>query len=241
MLLCLFADIHANRQAYEAVIESFSRYNIDNFYCIGDIVGYGANPNECINLTRRINPYIVCGNHDWAAVDLTGLTYFNIYAKEAIRWTKENLDEVGKGYLKSLELVRQDEYLVMVHGTLDNPSEFDYIMDSISTKKTFEAMQTNLCFIGHSHRPEVFTLDANRIDYLYQDKIYLDERLKYIINVGSIGQPRDGDPRSSFVLFDTEEKYIEFKRVAYDIETAKNNIIKAGLPRVLADRLEVGR
>ncbi|GAG70652.1 unnamed protein product, partial [marine sediment metagenome] len=171
----------------------------------------------------------------------TGISYFNINARQAVLWTGKNLTQANKDYLASLELVRQRDDFMLVHGSLDNPGEFKYILDMYSAEPSFrllEESEKSILFVAHSHIPFVLTGKGR---YLPSAFLKLSRGLKYIVNVGSVGQPRDGDCRACYVIYDTEKNTIEFKRIDYDIETAGKKIIKAGLPGILAERLMVGR
>jgi len=151
------------------------------------------------------------------------------------------LDDIDMNYLNNLKFLYQDNELTMVHGTLDCPQEFDYIYDTLTAAKSMHLQQTPLCFIGHSHSPVIFTKSGEDIGYTRDTRIELKKDISYIVNVGSVGQPRDGDPRGSYVVYDADDNTIEIKRVSYDVEKAQNKIISAGLPPFLAERLSVGR
>lgn len=244
MRYAIFSDIHSNLEAYEEVLKAFLKEKVDGYYCGGDIVGYGADPSACIDKTRELNPYIVAGNHDWGAVGLTDIDNFTENAKNAILWTQDVLTGSDKEYLKNLELLYKKDF-IMVHGSLNKPEEFEYIFGLSEAYNTFLRMNEqniSLCFVGHSHVVGVFVEDREgNIGYNSWPEIKLEEQKRYIVNVGSVGQPRDIDPRAAYCIYDTEKKIIEIKRVRYDIEKAKAKIIKAGLPRILAERLSLGR
>jgi predicted phosphodiesterase len=238
----IFSDIHSNLEAFDAVIEAYKKEAIGRYLCVGDVVGYAANPRECIEKAKGLAMITIAGNHDWAAVDLFAFEYFNPAAKEAILWTRHKLNSQERLYLESLRLLYKNEDLTLVHGTLDNPQDFNYMIDYYSAEQTFGLQETNICFVGHSHVAGIFIKDKNgNIDYRQDDNIELKPEDKYIVNVGSIGQPRDGDPRAAYCIYDTDKKTVHTKRIKYDIETARQKIFDAGLPRVLGDRLLVGR
>ena len=238
----IFSDIHSNLEALNAVLAAYKDEAVDTYLCIGDLVGYAANPKECIEKVKAITGVIVAGNHDWAAADLFGLNYFSPLAKEAIIWTKGNLGKEQRYFLGSLKLVYRNEDLALVHATLDNPGEFEYMDDEYMAGKSFELMQENICFTGHTHVVGVFIQDrAGRIHYHEDDSADIDPENKYIINVGSVGQPRDLNPKAAYSIYDTEKKNVRIKRVDYDIRTAKNKIDAAGLPEVLGQRLLKGK
>jgi predicted phosphodiesterase len=184
----------------------------------------------------------VAGNHDWASVDLFSIDYFNPYAKAAVFWTREQLDDKSRYFLETLKLVYKNEDLTLVHGTLNNPQDFDYLTDGYVAQETFYLLKNKICFVGHSHVAGIFIQDKNDyIDYYTENYIKIENGNKYIINVGSVGQPRDADPRAAYCIYDTEKKEVRIKRISYDIETARKKILDVGLPQFLGDRLLVGR
>jgi predicted phosphodiesterase len=238
----IFSDVHSNLEALEAVIEAYKQEDIDKYLCAGDVVGYAANPKECIDKVKMLAMITVAGNHDWASVDLFSTDYFNPVASKAISWTKSNLGNQDRYFLELLKLIYQNEDLTLVHGTLDNPQDFDYMLDGYAASKTFALIETRLCFVGHSHVAGIFIQDVKgRIDYQEDNSIDIKDGFKYIINVGSVGQPRDGNPKATYSIYNTDKRQIQIKRISYDIEKARNKIIDAGLPRFLGDRLLVGK
>lgn len=238
----IISDIHSNLEAMRAVVKSMSGDSIDQYLCAGDIVGYGADPSACIELVRSLKPSgVVAGNHDWGAVGAFDLEYFNDYARTAAEWTRDVLTEEHANYLGSLRPVYRGDDLVMVHGSLSDPEEFGYILYEDDAYMTFQLMSGSVCFVGHSHVPGIFISGGQHIEFLRTDKLKMEEDKQYIVNAGSVGQPRDRDPRASYVVYDTKDMTIEIKRIEYDIAAAAEKIIKAGLPRSLADRLAEGR
>ncbi len=242
MLNAIFSDMHSNLQAYEAFLKDCKKEKIDRYYCIGDIVGYGANPKECIKLTQELNCPLVCGNHDWAAAGKMSCDYFNQYPKEAILWTQQNIDEADKNYLSNLAFVYEEDGLTLVHGSLNLPEEFNYILDVESAIYNLRLQKTRLCFIGHSHVPVVFfKAKDSYVNYTTEPQIKIEPELFYLINVGSVGQPRGGNWRLCYCIYDDEKNNLRFKRLEYDVKTASKAILNAGLPPYLAHRLEKGR
>lgn len=248
MRIAIIADIHANLEALEKVCDILQRKQIDQIVCLGDIVGYGANPNECMTIVRNKAHHILLGNHDQAAIDLTGSDHFNPYALASAQWTNQQLLEENKQFLRglpyTLELAGQPDIglagLYFVHASPYQPEEWHYIISSADARDNFAHFHRPICFIGHSHVAGIFSFNpsgevsAKRGGKIQQGK-------KYIINVGSIGQPRDGDWRLSFGIFDTEKWSYENVRSEYDVQTASQKILKAGLPRILAERILIGR
>lgn len=238
----IFADVHSNLEALETVIHAYKKEAIDKYLCAGDVVGYGANPQECAGQVKMLAMITVAGNHDWASVNLFATDYFNPFAREAVSWTAHNLDEQGRYFLEQLGLIYKNEHLTMVHGTLDDPGDFNYMTDDYIAGKTFALLKTNICFVGHTHVAEIFIKDRDgRIYYQENNAIDIKEGNKYIINVGSVGQPRDGNPQAAYCIYDTDAKIAQMKRIDYDVQTARKKIIARGLPRFLGERLLIGR
>lgn len=237
----IFSDIHSNLPALETVLDAYRKEKIDRYFCVGDIVGYAANPIECIEAVKELNPVFVAGNHDFAVVDLKDIQYFNPIAQEAIFWTKSVLRDEEKEFLRILPLVYEEEGFSLVHATLDNPQEFDYLSNEIVAKRTFELMKNNLLFVGHTHIVGTFIQEDNLISYSQEEEMQLSSNKRYIVNVGSIGQPRDRNPKPSFCIFDSDARTIEIKRIGYNVAEAQKRIIEAGLPSFLADRLLIGK
>lgn len=238
MRYAIFSDVHSNREALEAVISAYKDELIDKYFCLGDLVGYAAEPNLCIETVETISQVTIAGNHDWASVDLFSSDYFNPLARDALEWTKRTLKNRQKTYLESLKLVYKNQDLTLVHGTLDNPADFNYMTDGYSAWETFNQLETNICFIGHTHVAGVFIKDRkDHITYRQDNTIGIKEDTAYIVNTGSVGQPRDADPRAAYCIYDTEKKEVCLKRIDYDKLSARKKIIQAGLPRFLGDRL----
>lgn len=242
MRYAIISDIHGNLEAFKEVLNALSKERIDTYLSIGDVVGYGADPKECIKLLKSINPAaLIAGNHEWGVVGMKDLEYFNGLAKKGIIWTKTILDKDEIDYLKSFELVYEDNNMTLVHGTLNSPEEFYYIFDIDDAYVTISLMKNPLCFVGHSHLPAIFATIDSKVIYIEEEKIKIDTERKYVINVGSVGQPRDGDPRASYAVYDDEEMTVEIKRAEYDVKRTQEKILAAGLPARLADRLSEGR
>lgn len=238
----IFSDIHSNLGALEAIIKAYKLEGIDTYLCVGDIVGYATNPEECIAKIRAFTQVTVAGNHDWAAVDLFSIQNFNSFAAEAVIWTKGKLNDNDKFFLRSLHLLYRNKELTLVHGTLANPQEFHYLKDTYFAQETFDLMETDICFVGHTHVPCVFMQDkAGRLHYGQEGFIQISPGNKYIINVGSVGQPRDRNSQAAYCIYDNQARTVQIKRIAYDVEAVRKKIIAAGLPLFLGDRLLEGR
>lgn len=242
MRYCLFSDVHGNLEAFEAAIAAFSKEKADEYIFLGDVVGYGADPQACIARLRKLKPAVtIAGNHEWGVLGLLDLEYFNEYAEAAVEWTKHLLNKEELEYLKSFGLFFENGKLTLVHGSLEQPAKFGYILDSADAELTLRLSRTPLCFVAHTHAAGVYFFDKGDVLHTKGPKVRIERDKKYIINVGSVGQPRDGNPMASYVIYDDSEETAEIKRVAYDIKTAQKKIIKAGLPAWLASRLAEGR
>jgi predicted phosphodiesterase len=205
----IFSDIHSNLEALDAVINAYEKETIDKYLCVGDVVGYAANPKECIEKVKELALITVAGNHDWASVNLFSTDYFNPLAREAVFWTERNLEAQGRYFLEQLNLIYKSKDLTIVHGTLDDPQDFNYMTDDYIASKTFALLETDICFVGHTHVAEIFIQDKNnRIHYHADNTVDIKEGNKYIINVGSVGQPRDANPKATYCIYDTDKKSV---------------------------------
>jgi len=242
MKAAIISDIHSNLEALFVVLKDIKKRRLKSIFCLGDLVGYGANPNECIDLCIKESKMIVAGNHDWAAIDKTDVATFNPVAAKAIRWTKEKISKDGVNRIKSLELTGKVDNLLLVHATPKNPAKWGYLFTLDEYEREFSHFKEQLCFIGHSHIPAAVFQDANGYCDLVRDNPFpIVAKRRYIVNVGSVGQPRDMDPRASYAIYDGNNNSIEIVRLDYNIPLAQQKIIMAGLPEVLADRLLAGR
>jgi len=238
----IFSDVHSNIAALDSVLQACASEQIDKFFCVGDIVGYGAEPEECLARLRELPVIAIAGNHDWAVAGRISPAAFSPDAREAVSWTADRLDLDSLGFLGGLRLVYSDHPLTFVHGTLNDPSDFYYLSDLSSAAGTFALLQTPLCFVGHTHVAGIYSQDKDgRITAEPAGSVVLAESARYIVNTGSVGQPRDRDPRAAYCVFDTVQNKVEIKRVAYDVESARRAIREAGLPGFLGDRLLQGR
>jgi len=225
MKIALISDIHSNLDALQVALQEISGRGINEVYCLGDIVGYGADPNPCVELIRKVAVRCISGNHDSAVVGLTATQYFNSYAQAAIRWTAAHLSDNNRKFLLDLPYSFSAHGIFCVHSTPTNPERWNYIFSKEEAARYFPAFEEPVCFIGHSHIPAEFQSPDGK---------------QRIINIGSIGQPRDRDPRLSFVIFDSKDGEVERVRLEYDIGSAAAKIRDAGLPGFLAERLTWG-
>lgn len=236
----VFSDIHSNLHALQAVIEAMEKENLDRLYCCGDVVGYGAFPNECCNLLRERHIPTIAGNHDHAALGVTDISYFNDVAKMAVLWTREVLNPENDKFLRSLPLTISEDDMFFVHSSPDAPSEWNYILTMGEARTNFNFFNQKLCFIGHSHQPFIIVNHNDDLSCPETPRIDLLENRRYLVNVGSVGQPRDRNPRACYVVIDFSENYLEIKRINYDIKAAQEAILEQQLSPELAERLEYG-
>ena len=240
MRFAIFSDIHANLEALEAVLADAHKRKSTHFVCLGDVVGYNANPHECVERIRKLDCPIVKGNHDEQGSLPESSSDFNELAERAIKWTRDNLAEEEKQWLRELPLQKQVRDFTIVHATLDTPAQWGYVFNNLDAAASFTYQHTTVCFFGHSHVPMVFIRDDGvRRESI--EHIRIESTKKYFINMGSVGQPRDGNWRAAYCIYDMENNLVEQFRVKYDLAVAQRKIIKAGLPRLLAERLAIGR
>ena len=240
MKFAIFGDIHANLEAFDAVMADASEQGATDYVCIGDVVGYNANPCECVHRLQQLGCPVVKGNHDEEASADTDIVGLNPLAQAALEWTRRALSEEDKAWLRSLRMVRQVRDFTIVHSTLDTPTSWAYVMNKFDAMASFSYHFTQVCFFGHTHTPKVYkkgtTVTVENTEYTR-----LEPGRKYFINVGSVGQPRDGDWRSAYALYDHDNQEISIRRLPYDIETTQRKIRAAGLPDALAERLALGK
>ena len=236
MKYLVLADIHSNLDALKACLKDASK-QYQRILCLGDIVGYGANPNECIELLRKKNAICLMGNHDAAAVELLGRGWFNPTARKAVEWTASILTEKNKAFLKELPEFFSCKFLFAVHGSPNNPlTEY---MDGKIAEHSLKCVIEDIVLCGHSHIPFKFEEHKQVKTMPGNSKIEFEGK-RMVLSMPSVGQPRDGNPKTGYALLDFEEKSIEIKRIDYDIESASEKILKAGLPEFLAIRLKKG-
>lgn len=244
MRLAVISDIHGNLEALEAVLEHLEGQGVDQVVCLGDIVGYGADPNLCCDRVREVARKVVAGNHDHASVGLADPSLFNEPARRAINWTRPMLLQDHRRYLEGLPLTITvpEAETTLVHSTPRQPEAWRYLFSGADAVEEFGAFHTLCCFVGHTHVPVAFVERPDgAVASLALDRLRLQEGYRYLINVGSVGQPRDGNPDAAYLVLDREASKCELHRVIYDVQTAQKKILQAGLPPVLAERLAHGR
>lgn len=245
MIALVISDVHANLEALERVLEDAAARGYDEVWFLGDAVGYGPDPNACVDRMRALEPRVwLAGNHDWAALGRLDLTAFNPEARRATEWTGAALSAEVRAFLETREPRAEAvaEGLTWVHGSPRHPI-WEYILDSGIAAASFDAFQTGLCFFGHTHVPMIY---AEGLDGVERNRpapgesMTLDAGARWLVNPGSVGQPRDGDPRAAYVLFDLDRRTATVHRVAYDIAAVQDKILAADLPPRLAARLSFG-
>jgi diadenosine tetraphosphatase ApaH/serine/threonine PP2A family protein phosphatase len=240
MRFAILSDLHANLEATEAVLADAREHDCTHFICLGDVVGYNANPHECLEIVQKMECPVVKGNHDEQATLTESSRGFNALAEAAINWTRAHLTNEDKEWLRALPLTQQVHDFTIVHATLDAPDQWGYVFNSLDAVASFAYQETTVCFFGHTHVAGAFVRDDG-VKKMKVDRLPIEETKKYFINVGSVGQPRDGDWRAAYCIYHVEKNVVEQRRIKYDLATAQKKIIQAGLPHLLADRLELGR
>jgi len=236
----VISDIHGNFEALDAVLGDAAACT-DVVLCLGDIVGYGADPVACVERIAERAQAITAGNHDHAVAGRLDLDWFNTSARAALEWTRGHLDADHRAYLGALPLVAEVGDAILVHASPDHPEEWDYLVSAEDGFAAFAAFSTRLCLVGHSHLPAAWSVGSSGPEFRAGTfEVEFAAGRRYIVNVGSVGQPRDRDPRAAYGLWDVERGTLTIRRVAYDVERARRKILAAGLPRVLADRLAWG-
>lgn len=245
MKAAVISDIHGNLEALVAVEQALGDLGADEVWCLGDIVGYGPNPNECVDRVRELchrpggDLIIVLGNHDEASIG-GDISFFNPRAQAAALWTRSELTRECREFLGSLPLNLERDDALLVHASPFEPQLWHYIMGIHDAAYAFAHFNHRICLVGHSHYPLVAELDGGVIRLLEGSEIPLRPGCRYLINVGSVGQPRDRDPRACFVTYEPDRNLATFHRVEYDVGTCQGKILKAGLPAMLAERLSIG-
>ena len=240
MKYAIIADIHANLEALQVVLEDTKSERCTHYACLGDVVGYNANPKECLDIIRETRMPCVKGNHDeYCSVD-SDLEGFNPHAAEAVNWTRHQLTDDDRKWLRELKYLRLIASFSIVHATLDGPQRWGYVFDKLAAAASFTYQNTNVCFFGHTHVPVAFVRDTVVRGGTYS-KFKVEAGRKYFVNVGSVGQSRDGVAKATYVIYDLDEGTIELRRLDYDIATTQAKIRAAGLPERLAERLALGK
>lgn len=243
MKFAVLGDIHANLSALTTVLGAIDGLEVDVVLSVGDVVGYGAAPSECIALLRERGVVVVKGNHDAAVVDELDIRYFNNYARAAVEWTRGFLSPAELDWLRALPMTVQQPGCQVAHGSLDHPEAFNYVQTAADGNPSLDVMDEPVCFVGHTHLPVVLWRPKKapkRTEYWFESRFDTSPAERSLVNVGSVGQPRDENPQTAFAYFDQESGVVEIRRLEYDVEREAARIRTAGLPAVLADRLFLG-
>ena len=239
MKYAVISDVHSNLEALGTALSEIGRRKVDQIICLGDVVGYGANPSECLKQITEKAEEIVMGNHDQAVEDIELRSYFNEWAKEAIEWTAKILSAEEKKQIRkfvSIVIDRQSD-VTWSHSSIHKPKEFHYLFQMSDAEPSFKKLETSIGFFGHTHIPSLFSRKSKESRYLPAGQYQLSKGESYLINPGSVGQPRDRNPKLSFAVFNSDELQLEIIRLDYDNQKAAAKIRKTGLPAFLADRL----
>ena len=232
MRVAILSDIHGNLPALEVVLKEAEGLKVDAMYCLGDTVGYGPFPDECLDIVHEKCRVVLKGNHDSGLIGETSLDDFNQHGVKAILWSQKRVRKENWEYIRSLPLFTVEDGLTLAHSSPRQPSAWNYILTLRAAQDNFASFSTDLCFIGHTHVPVIIGEDSSVNNFRREGR--------FIINVGSVGQPRDGNPQAAFGLFDTELRNYSLIRVAYDIDKTAKSMLDAGLPEFLARRLYQG-
>lgn len=241
MRYVIFSDVHGNLEALQAFVRTIESLEHDKKVCLGDIVGYGADPNACVDWVRENAAIVLGGNHDYAVVGKTDTSYFNPDAYQACLWTRKELTGENQRFLESLPVELEADGVYWVHSSPYQPEKWHYVTSRFKGEIHFNHFAAALCFLGHSHRPLILEKSPEGEIQEYLSPIWdVQPDCRYIFNVGSLGQPRDGNAEPSFVLYDAEAATVEFHRFPYDCSTTQKKILANGLPPFLAERLSLG-
>lgn len=238
----IFSDIHGNLEALEAVLSKMDELKVERRVCLGDVVGYGPNPNECVELVKTKADLAILGNHDSVALGWEASESFNFYARRAIEWTREVLSTESQDYLKGLRYLEAEGDLCFVHASPHSPADWYYITDLEDAADSFNFFRERICFIGHSHYP-VIVVKENDQSFRISDTCTYQPRPgeRLLVNDGSVGQPRDRNPQASFAICDSESGFVEVVRVDYDVKATQGKMRDLGFADFLIHRLEEGR
>lgn len=240
----IFGDVHGNLEALGAVLADMEDQEVTHPLCIGDLVGYNANPSECVEIVRALGCPVIKGNHDELVTQRKDAEAFSQDAQTALNFSRKLLNPAQLNYLRRLPLTLMEETFTLVHATLDGPENWGYISNQLEAQTSFFYQKTHLCFMGHTHRPAAFLKEKEVRPIEFRKVDVHPERLKiarkFLFNVGSVGQPRDGDWRASYAIYDAKEQTVDLRRVGYEVEKAASKIVKAGLPDSLSTRLFQG-
>jgi len=241
MKFALISDVHGNLEALENVLRDIEKQGVEKIHFLGDVVGYGCNPNECIKLIDKHCDIKLLGNHDYAVMGIEQTENFNRIAKVSMDWTIKKIKGKSIQILADFEMTATFLDYFLVHASPDAPDQWAYILDSEGARENFEEFTQAVCIVGHTHIPTCFVLENNETIAKYtKSSITYNDEYRYIINIGSVGQPRDNDPRACYLIVDTDAGKMFYRRVEYDIEKTQEKMKREKLPDFLIERLAIG-
>lgn len=241
MLVAILSDVHANLEALKATVQDLEKQNVEKIHFLGDAVGYGADPNACIKLIDGLCDIKLLGNHDYVALGLENPLHFNRMARESILWTQQTLKRKSIEIMSDFEMEETFLDYHLVHATPENPQDWNYLLTVDDAQINFKSFPQDFCFIGHSHIPVIFCLKPDGVVVVINETRHeAIPGCRYIINVGSVGQPRDGNKDACYLIANTDDNSFEFRRISYDLEKAQKKMEKANLPKFLISRLDSG-
>ncbi len=242
MKIAVISDIHGNLEALTAVLRDIEDHQVEETHCLGDVIGYGCDPRACLRLVEENCDIKLIGNHEYMLMGRSSTEQCNPSAQESFKWTQQELTDYDMALIEKYEMQQSRGDILFIHASTFKPEEWHYIVSREQAGRAFNHLDQSACFFGHSHLPTIF---LEMPDELPRAKVghdfLMDPDQRYLINVGSVGQPRDNDPRASYVVADTDTGDIYFNRVEYDIKTTQEKMARARLPKMLIERLSVGR
>lgn len=242
MRLALISDIHANLEALEAVLADIGQQHIDKTCCLGDVIGYGSDPLPCLELVREYCDVTLLGNHEYAALGKVDAELLNVVAQASMAWTQEQLNDRAFSIIADFRMEVSDGPFRLVHGSPFEPEQWHYILTVPEADRAFHSFTERICFVGHSHLPMIFTECADGMHRRRLGHDFTPDRAeRYIINIGSVGQPRDNDPRACYLIFDTDEWEATYRRIDYNLHLTQQKMQQAALPGMLIERLQTGK
>ncbi len=241
MRIAIFSDVHSNLEALTAVLDAIRREAPDRILFLGDAVGYGPDPNACVERIFETADTVVMGNHDSGVVDEGDFSTLNPLAQEAVLWTRSVLTEANRKRLSNLPIMVREEDCFLVHAAPRNPLLWDYVVEETGAAEQLDFFDGPICLYGHTHRPMAFVWDGKKVTITQERLLTFHETFRYIVNVGSVGQPRDGDPDAAYVLYDRREKRLSFHRVSYNFRITQEKMRAVNMPSFFVNRLTYGR
>lgn len=242
MIYGIYSDIHGNLEALQAVLARMKELGIERRICLGDLVGYCANPNECVDLIRENADLVILGNHDSVALGRESSENFNFYARRAIEWTRENLTPASVAFLQNLSYLETENDICFVHASPRSPADWYYVTSLDDAVDAFGFFQQRICFVGHTHWPIIVVMEGESSFRICDTLSYtLEPGQRMLVNVGSVGQPRDRNPMASFAICDSETLSVEIERVPYDISRTQKKMQDLDFADFLVNRLSEGR